>query len=118
MSDLNPNQDVHLALLKLLENNPNASQRDLAKAAGISLGKLNYCLKALIKVGFVKAGNFAKSDNKKGYAYFVTPKGVAEKAKLAVWFLERKQQQYEKLKSEIEELKLEVQANSRDVEVD
>lgn len=113
MSDVTPNQDVHLALLKMLEDNPNASQRDLAKAAGISLGKLNYCLKALIEVGFVKASNFAKSNNKKGYAYFVTPKGATEKTKLAVRFLERKQIQYEQLKKEIEELKLEVQSSGQ-----
>ncbi len=81
MSDSDLYEEVHLKLLKLLEERPNASQRELAKETGISLGKLNYCLKSLIDIGLVKAGNFVRSKNRKNYAYFVTPKGAAEKTK-------------------------------------
>ena len=100
--------EVRLALMRKLAHNPNLSQRELAAELGISLGKVNYCLKALVKVGWVKAGNFARSNNKAGYAYLLTPKGITEKAALTSRFIEYKQQQYDSLKREIEQLRQEV----------
>lgn len=95
----------HYRLLQALNNNPNATQRQLAKELGISLGKTNYCLKALIDKGWVKAGNFTRSDNKLGYLYLITPKGIEEKSKLTKAFLQRKLAEYEQLEQEIKELK-------------
>jgi EPS-associated MarR family transcriptional regulator len=99
---------THYRLLKLLQDNPELTQRGLAEAAGISLGKVNYCLKALIEKGLIKAANFRNNPNKKAYAYLLTPKGIEEKARIAVRFLRRKQQEYEALRSEIEGLRREV----------
>lgn len=95
-------------LLKLLHENPEMNQRQIASAMGLSLGKANFCLKALIGKGLVKVGNFSRSPNKKAYAYLLTLKGIEEKAKVTFRFLERKQQEYEALRSEIEDLKAEV----------
>ena len=94
-------------LLKLLEQNPNLNQRELAKAMGISLGKTNYCLNALIEKGLIKATNFKRSKNKMNYAYYLTPKGIEEKASVTMRFLKRKQQEYESLVKELEELQKE-----------
>ena len=94
-----------LKLLKLLSTNPEASQRVLASELGISLGKLNYCLKALIDKGLVKAANFKNSNNKTAYAYFLTPKGIEDKAGTTVRFLKRKLAEHEELTAEIEELR-------------
>ncbi|MFL0802351.1 MAG: MarR family EPS-associated transcriptional regulator [Agarilytica sp.] len=102
--------DLRYQLLKELDSNPEINQRELAKIVGISLGKTNYCLKALVGAGWVKAGNFARSENKMNYAYVLTPKGLSEKAAVTVRFLKKKQDQYEKLEREIDELK--VEANS------
>lgn len=99
--------EVRLALMRKLAQNPNVSQRELAAELGVSLGKVNYCLKALVKVGWVKAGNFARSSNKTGYAYLLTPKGIAQKTALTTRYIERKQQLYDSLKREIEELRRE-----------
>ena len=95
-------------LLKLLEEDPNISQRALAQALDISLGKTNYCLKALIDRGWVKARNFVRSQNKQGYAYYLTPKGIDEKARVTVRFLKFKVDEYEQLKKEIDRLQAEV----------
>lgn len=95
-------------LLKLLEENPEMSQRQLAAALGVSLGKVNFCLRALIEVGSVKVANFSRSPNKKAYAYLLTPKGIEEKARVTLRFLAKKQNEYEELKREINELKNEV----------
>ena len=92
-------------LLKLLHENPEMNQRQIATALGLSLGKVNFCLKAVIEKGWVKAGNFTKSPNKKAYAYLLTIRGIEEKAKVTADFLERKQKEYELLKMEIETLK-------------
>ncbi len=100
--------DAHLKLLRLVEGDPNISQRQLAKEMGVSLGKVNYCLKALLSVGLIKVGNFAKSKQKKNYAYLITPKGVKEKAIITARFLAAKQVQYESLRKEIEQLEEEV----------
>jgi EPS-associated MarR family transcriptional regulator len=97
-------------LLKLLDENPEMNQREIAKYLGLSLGKVNFCLKALVEKGWVKAGNFSKSPNKKAYAYLLTLRGIEEKTSVTMNFLERKQKEYEDLKAEIEELQNE--ANS------
>lgn len=99
--------ELRYQILKELESNPSVSQRELARLVGISLGKTNYCLKALVGAGWVKAGNFAKSENKINYAYVLTPKGLSEKAAVTVRFLKKKQAQYEQLEQEIVELKIE-----------
>ena len=101
---MEPNKHYHL-LLEALKNNPNATQRELAQEIGISLGKVNYCLKALIEKGWIKAGNFKRSTNKFGYIYLLTPKGIEEKAKLTKNYLARKLVEYEKLEAEIKALK-------------
>jgi EPS-associated MarR family transcriptional regulator len=97
-------------LLKLLEENPKMSQRQIAAALGISLGKVNFCLRALIEIGSVKVANFKRSSDKKAYAYFLTAKGIDEKARVTLRFLAKKQNEYEELKREINELKNEVKS--------
>lgn len=95
-------------MLRLLEARPELSQRDLARELGTSLGKINYCLNALIDKGLIKARNFRNSRNKLGYAYLLTPRGIDSKATIAVQFLKRKMAEYESLKIEIEQLQREV----------
>jgi EPS-associated MarR family transcriptional regulator len=94
-------------LLQLLEANPQISQRDLANALGVSLGKANYCLKLLMEKGLVKARNFKNSKNKRAYMYYLTPHGFQEKAAVTVRFFRRKLAEYEALQSEIETLRRE-----------
>lgn len=101
-------EENHLKVLRLLEASPHMNQRDLADALGVSLGKTNYCLKALLEKGFIKMQSFRKSQRKLAYAYLLTPMGIAEKAGLTARFLERKVAEYEGLKVEIEALKFEV----------
>jgi EPS-associated MarR family transcriptional regulator len=103
-------EDSHYKLLKLLERNPQASQRELAAELGVSLGKVNYCLKALIDKGHVKARNFKNADNKVAYLYLLTPKGLKAKARITTAYLQRKLGEYESLRAEIEELQAEVGA--------
>ena len=100
--------ELRLRVLRTLEANPELSQRQLAAELGVSLGGVNYALKALIERGFVKAENFRKSGNKVAYLYVLTPRGVAEKASLATAFLGRKLEEYEVLRQEIDALKSEV----------
>ena len=100
--------ELRLRVLRALDANPELSQRQLAAELGVSLGGVNYALKALMERGFVKADNFRKSGNKVAYLYVLTPRGVAEKASLAAAFLGRKLEEYEVLKQEIEALKGEV----------
>jgi len=95
-------------ILRLLEEDPEMSQRDLARALGVSLGKVNYCLQALIDTGLIKANNFKNSHNKQAYMYLLTRKGFAVKARASVDFLQRKVAEYEALRREIEILKREV----------
>jgi EPS-associated MarR family transcriptional regulator len=97
-----------LRLLRYLEAHPQVSQRELAEHLGVSLGKANYCLKALIEKGLVKARNFSNSQNKRAYLYILTPQGMEAKARIAARFLQRKVDEYEALKSEIELLRREV----------
>lgn len=92
-------------LLKTLADEPNLSQRDLAKRLGVSLGKVNFCLNALIAKGCLKADNFRNSENKMAYAYLLTPRGVEQKARMTVEFLQIKIHEYERLREEIAELK-------------
>ncbi len=100
-----PHDEIHYRIFKFIEARPDISQRQLAKALGVSLGKTNYCLRALIDKGQVKARNFQCSSNKKNYVYLLTPKGIEEKAQLTAHFLKRKMAEYELLKVEIEQLK-------------
>ena len=94
-----------------LEDNPNTSQRELAREVGYSLGKLNYCLNALKEKGWVKAENFRNSQNKTAYLYKLTPTGITEKARVTRRFLQRKLEEHEALQHEIEQLKQEVQTS-------
>lgn len=101
-------EDTYFRVMRLLEENPDLTQRELAQKLGVSVGGLNYCLKALMEKGWVKAQNFANSKNKFGYIYVLTPRGVAEKTMLTAGFLRRKMEEYEALKLEIEALRTEV----------
>jgi len=96
--------DTEYKILKILERNPQLTQRQVADELGVSLGKTHYVIHALIDKGLLKLGNFRKSNNKIGYIYLLTPQGIIQKSDLAQSFLLRKQQEYEKLKTEIEEL--------------
>ncbi len=103
-----PNQELEYRALKLLEQHPNMTQRELSKELGVSLGKAHYVVKELIQVGWVKLENFQRSSSKLGYTYLLTPAGVVEKAKVTRRFLLRKQAEYQQLKLEIERLRGEV----------
>jgi EPS-associated MarR family transcriptional regulator len=100
--------DVHFRTLHLLEEQPTLTQRELAEKLGISLGGVNYCLKSLIDVGHIKAGNFKKNPDKSAYLYLLTPEGVVEKAKLTAGFLRRKMAEYQALKKEIDAIQSKV----------
>lgn len=100
--------DVHYRLLKLLEAHPDTSQRELSEALGISLGKINYCVRALLDNGWIKAANFKNSKNKLAYTYLLTPSGIDAKTRITARFLSRKMAEYEALKAEITQLKAEV----------
>jgi EPS-associated MarR family transcriptional regulator len=102
-------EDNAFRLLRILEQEPDISQRALADRLGLSLGGLNYCLKALIDKGFVKMENFSSSRHKFGYVYILTPAGLAERALLTGRFLKRKMREYESLRAEIEDLRREAQ---------
>lgn len=109
---MTPNtQETHLKVLRHLEDHPDITQRELAVALGISLGKANYCLKALINKGLIKAKNFKNNDNKRAYLYILTPKGIETKARISVKYLRRKIAEYEALSTEIEQLKTEIDIN-------
>jgi EPS-associated MarR family transcriptional regulator len=101
-------KDTHYRLMQLLQDNPTLSQRDMAKALGISFGGVNYCLTALIDKGLVKINNFSQNQNKFSYVYLLTPQGIAEKAALTSSFLQRKMDEYEVLKAEIAALTAEI----------
>ncbi|NDH10001.1 MAG: MarR family EPS-associated transcriptional regulator [Gammaproteobacteria bacterium] len=94
--------DVHFRVLHILEEEPDLTQRELADKLGVSLGSANYCLKALVEIGHIKAGNFSKNPDKSVYLYLLTPKGIAEKANLTAGFLKRKMAEYRALKKEIQ----------------
>ncbi|MEJ8566882.1 MarR family EPS-associated transcriptional regulator [Elongatibacter sediminis] len=103
-----PSQEIHLQVLRTIEARPDVTQRQLAQELGVSLGKTNYCLRALIDRGWVKANNFKNSNNKAAYTYLLTPKGMEEKAKITMKFLRKKMAEYEQLRAEIEDLGREV----------
>lgn len=96
--------DTYFRVLRLLEDNPEMSQRELAEAVGVSVGGIHYVLNALIHKGLVKLGNFTAAKDKRRYAYILTPKGIARKAALTREFLARKMKEYEALREEIEAL--------------
>ncbi len=106
-------EEARFQIMRCLHENPELSQRELSERVGISLGAVNYCLKALMDRGLVKAQNFKRSPNKMGYAYFMTPAGMAEKALLTARFLNRKMLEYDDLREEIVELTAELDASSR-----
>jgi EPS-associated MarR family transcriptional regulator len=105
---LDPSQEVRYRLLSYLADHPDATQRELARVLGVSVGKVNYCLKALIGKGWVKIRNFHNSSNKAAYLYLLTPKGIDEKMQVTSAFLRRKLDEYERLSAEIERLRREV----------
>jgi MarR family transcriptional regulator, temperature-dependent positive regulator of motility len=105
--------EIHLKVLRLLQDSPQLNQREMADALGVSLGKTNYCLKALMDKGYVKMQNFMSSHNKLAYSYLLTPSGISEKAHLTTQFLKRKVAEYEALQLEIEALKCEVVMGSQ-----
>lgn len=104
-------------ILKLLENNPAASQREIARELGVSLGRVNFCLQALIEKGLIKVNNFRKNESKRAYLYYLTPKGMQEKAKVTVRFLKVKLDQYENLKLEVARLQREANRLSQSSQV-
>jgi len=105
MDDAHLKDEVAYKLLKLIESEAHLSQRDIAKRMGVSLGKTNYCLKALVDKGFIKLQNFYNNNRKSAYIYFLTPKGIEEKAEVTYRFLQRKIKEYENIKVEIESLR-------------
>jgi len=109
-------EEARFKILRLLEENPEFTQRELGERVGISLGAVNYCLKVLIDRGLVKAGNFSRNPNKLGYAYLLTPAGIAEKTSLTGRFLKRKIEEYEALKMEIDALTREASAEREPVD--
>ena len=109
-------QDTYLKVLRLLEANPKMNQREMAAALGVSLGKTNFCLKALLDKGLLKMQNFQNSKRKLAYAYLLTPAGIAEKTSLTGRFLKRKMEEYELLKVEIASLQQETSKNGIDVQ--
>ena len=115
-------EDTYFRVMGILQENPNLTQRELADKLGLSLGGLNYCLRALIDKGFVKMQNFNKAENKLKFVYLLTPRGIKEKSALTYRFLERKMQEYGVLKAEIETLKGQIDsgayAQSKDLHPD
>jgi EPS-associated MarR family transcriptional regulator len=101
-------EETRFRLLRLLQANPEISQRQLAEEMGVSVGKVNYCLQALLRKGLVKMRNFRDNQNKLAYAYYLTPKGAREKMRATAEFLEIRKREYEVIQREIEELKREV----------
>lgn len=98
-------EEINFALLRILEKNPQYTQRDLSREMGVSLGKVNYCIKKLVEKGWVKANNFRNNTDKLSYKYLLTPIGIEEKSKLTISFLYRKMEEYEMLRNEIIKLK-------------
>jgi EPS-associated MarR family transcriptional regulator len=109
--------ESHYRLLRLLQSRPQLTQRELAQEMGVSLGKVNYCIGALIEKGWIKARNFRKSNNKLAYAYLLTPRGVEQKAAITLRFLQRKIAEYESLKREIAELRGEVAIGRQSIDM-
>ena len=106
-------EDTYFRVMRILQENPDLTQRELAEKLGVSVGGLNYCLKALMDKGWVKMQNFQNSKNKFKYVYLLTPQGIAERVALTSRFLDRKMQEYEALKAEIESLHQDVQQSGK-----
>ena len=102
-------KDIRLDLLRRLELNPEYTQRELSTEMGVSLGKVNYCMKKLTEKGWIKLTNFSHSSNKLGYMYLLTPKGIEQKAMLTSSFLKTRLEEFEILKNEISQLKLDAE---------
>ena len=100
-------EESHYRVMKLVAANPEMSQRDIARELGVSLGKVNYCVRALIRKGWIKVANFKNSHNKAAYMYLLTPRGVEEKRRLTVKFLRVKTREYQILKAELETIRRE-----------
>lgn len=107
-----PESDFDYALLRQISDQPSASQRSLASRLGVSVGKVNYCLHALVDRGWIKVGNFKRSDNKWAYTYLLTPRGAVAKLKLAHDFLEFKEREFERLQAELVALRNELARKS------
>lgn len=114
MGSRDSQEDTYFRIMRVLEASPEVTQRELASRVGLSLGGLNYCLKALIRKGCLKVQNFSSSKNKLGYAYILTPQGIAEKSAITSRFIRRKLEEYEALRAEIESLKAEAAAAQKD----
>lgn len=110
--------EIHLKVLRLLEANPALSQRELAEALGVSLGKTNYCVQALLEKGLLKARNFHQQKNKRAYTYLLTPDGMAAKASMTARFLKRKMAEYDALQKEIDLLTRELDQSVREAGLD
>ena len=108
------NDETHYRLLKLIASNPEMSQREMADAMGVSLGKINYCLRAVMERGLVKVKNFRANPNKRAYAYYLTPRGIEEKTQVTARFFKRKMAEYQDIKAEIELLQLEIKSANKD----
>ena len=103
-------EDVQVRIMRLLQKNPEMTQRELAKAVGVSTGGIHYVLNALLDKGLIKLGNFTAAEDKRRYAYVLTAKGIAQKARLTRAFLARKREEYEALRAEIEAVHIEIAA--------
>jgi MarR family transcriptional regulator, temperature-dependent positive regulator of motility len=109
----NPQHDeIDYQLLRQIADHENSNQRDLAQRLGISVGKVNYCLRAVIDRGWVKVNNFRRADNKWAYAYLLTPSGARAKVRLTRAFLERKEQEFEQLQRQIQSLRAEIDSSA------
>lgn len=102
------NDQIRYQILRLLDENPEISQREMAQQLGLSLGKTNYCVRAVIEKGWVKVKNFRNSNNKAAYLYQLTPGGISAKARITRRFLDRKVEEYKRLQKEIQQLRAEV----------
>ena len=104
MEDKNKDSEINLEILRNIEDNPNLTQRQMAKELDVSLGKINYLIKSLIEKGSLIIENFRTSDNKLGYLYVITPKGIEQRRKLTLEFLKRRSEEFDKLKKEMERI--------------
>ena len=105
---MSPAEQAHLRILKIVETEPSISQRQLAQRLGVSLGKTNYLLKALLVKGYIKAGNFVQAEDKLKYAYLLTPEGLGAKLQLTRCYLARKEEEYIAIKAEIDSMRAEL----------
>lgn len=110
-------ENTDFRILRLLKNHPDWSQRALSRELGVSLGGINYCLKALNKKGYVKIQNFKTSNNKRNYVYILTPKGIAQKAALTSRFLQRKMNEYNAIKEEINAILVEIEQEDEQTDI-